>query len=57
MKVEIQRASEHAFQDAFLVGAFIVLLTIIPAFFLPGRPPKKEKMAIKDKLEDVLIME
>jgi EmrB/QacA subfamily drug resistance transporter len=41
IKVEIQKATEHAFQDVFLIGAIIILLTIIPATFLPGEPPKR----------------
>lgn len=51
LKVAAQRATEQAFQDAFLVGAFIVLLTLIPAFFLPGQPPQKGKM------DEPLVME
>jgi len=32
-------ASERAFQDSFLFGALIVAVTMVPAFFLPGKPP------------------
>jgi len=49
-KVGAQRASEHAFQDSFLVGAAIVAITILPAFFLPGNPPEY-------KSDEPLIME
>ncbi len=40
-KAGVMRASEHAFQDAFLVGALIVALTIIPTLLLPGKPEAK----------------
>jgi len=36
-QVGITRASEMGFQDAFMVGAFIVLITILPALLLPGK--------------------
>lgn len=49
-KTGAMRASEHAFQDAFLVGAIIVAVTILPALFLPGEPPLH-------KSEEPLIME
>lgn len=35
------RASELGFQDAFIFGALIVLLTIPPVFLLPRKPPAK----------------
>jgi len=35
------RASEQGFQDAFMFGALIVLLTIPPVFLLPRKPPAK----------------
>jgi len=50
IKIEIQKASEHAFQDVFLVGTLIIVATLIPAVFLPGSPTKKEKA-------DLLTME
>lgn len=49
-KVGAAKASEAAFQDSFLVGAVIVALTIIPAFFLPDTPPQH-------KSHEPLIME
>lgn len=49
-KAGAMRASEHAFQDSFLTGAIIVAVTILPAIFLPGEPPKH-------KSEEPMIME
>jgi hypothetical protein len=40
-KAGFVRASELGFQDAFLFGALIVLLTIPPVFLLPRKPPAK----------------
>tara|TARA_B110001454_G_C12723098_1_gene435723 strand:+ start:3866 stop:5431 length:1566 start_codon:yes stop_codon:yes gene_type:complete len=49
-KTGAMRASEHAFQDAFSIGAIIVAVTIFPALFLPGEPPQH-------KSEEPMIME
>lgn len=42
LKTASRSASERAFQDSFLVGAGIVILTILPALLLPRTPTGKK---------------
>lgn len=44
-------ASEHAFQDSFLVGGMIVVITMSAALLLPGKPGHSKKS------EEPVIME